>query len=112
MCSAPEPQRGDVHDDEQRRQQRARRDRVHRQRQQRDADDGKAAAERALHEGNQEDAGQGDREHERRGQVSDDGRDHGVVRSVVVVLNMATRACTRNPNIALGAIDISLPLAV
>ncbi|MGY2808218.1 hypothetical protein ACVIHF_004948 [Bradyrhizobium sp. USDA 4506] len=81
---APEPQRGDVHDDEQWCQQRARRDRVHRQRQQRDADDGKTAAERALHEGDQEDAGEGNREHERPGQVSDDGRDHGVVRSVVV----------------------------
>src|SRR5581483_3963003 len=52
----PIPQCNKVHGDEQRRQHRSRREGIEDQRQERDADDGKASAERAAHEGDQPDA--------------------------------------------------------
>jgi hypothetical protein len=58
----PVDERTKVHGHEQRRQQRARLQRVHAERQQWDADDGEPAAERALHEGDQDDSSEGQEE--------------------------------------------------
>ena len=56
----PVEQREHIHRDEQGREQTAGGDRVHHDRQQRNADNGETAPERALHEADQEHAGKGD----------------------------------------------------
>ncbi len=62
----PIDQGAEIHDDEQRRQEGARLQRIHGQGEQRNAHDGEAAAKGALHKGDQKDSGEGEKEEGRR----------------------------------------------